>query len=355
MVKEFIHNMSLQVGTSGHEESVSQFVRGEFEKYCDEVSVDEYFNVTGIMRGDKWGTCEEGKNYPRIMICAHMDEIAMMVKEIDDDGFIRVSTVGGFDMRLLPGLEVIIHGKEDIRGIMAAKPNHVQEDDEKGKALGTNSLFIDTGCSAEKVKDIVSIGDIVTYDSEMGELKNGLLFGKAMDDRAGIAILIATMLELKRFHFGAEVSFVATVQEEVGTKGAQMVSYRIKPDIGIAIDVTHGSSPDAPAPGTIPMDKGICMAFGPNMHPTLFNRLKSVADDYAIPYATELCKGPTGTDARSIQISGEGIPTLLLEIPLRYMHTPVEVISLDAVKKAGRLLANFIADMKEDWEQWTTF
>ena len=179
--------------------------------------------------------------------------------------------------------------------------------------------------------------------------------GKSLDDRDSVAVMLEAMKELDRFSFNADVYFVATVQEEVGVRGATISTYGVNPDIGIAIDVTHGDTPDSPKEETNAMDKGPAICIGPNLHPKLSQRLMDVAKDYGLEYQVEVASGPTGTDARAMQIARDGIPTVLMEIPLRYMHTTVETLNMDNVKKAGRIIAFFIASMEEGWEEWLSY
>ncbi len=350
MTKDFLAGISGIPGSSGYEESVALYIKKEFEKYSDQVDIDAHFNVTArkVSGGCDW-------NIPRILLCAHMDEVGMIVKSVEKNGFVRVVTNGGMDTRLFPGLEVIIHGKRAVRGVFGAKPPHIQKPDEANKSLSLEDMYIDTGlCDTD---DIISVGDIVTYDSPVMELGSTYIMGKTMDDRAGVAILLAAMREIDKLRYNADVYFAATVQEELGTKGASMVGFRLAPDIGIAIDVTHGSTPDAGVAtgNTVPMDKGISITVGPNIHPRLCEKLCSVADENNIGYVIEANPRPTGTDARALQVAGAGIPSLLLSIPLRYMHTPNEVINPKTVDTAGRLIALFIASLGEDWKQWTNY
>lgn len=350
MTKDFLTRIGTAVGTSGYEESVAQLIKEEFQKYTDDVTVDAYYNVVARVKGDKYSD-----KMPKILICAHMDEIGFIVKSVDDNGFVKVVTNGGMDVRLFPGMEVLIHGKKEIRGVFGAKPPHIMTADETNKSIPLDDLYIDTGLS--NAKELIEIGDIVTYDSPLAELKNGYVMGKAMDDRAGVAILLAAMRELEKLKFGADVYFGATVQEELGVKGATMLAYQYAPDVGIAIDVTHGSTPDASVAtgNTVPMDKGISVTVGPNIHPTLCKKMCDVADENNIGYVIEACPRPTGTDARALQVSRDGVPSVLLSIPLRYMHTPNEVINPKTVDTAGKMIALFIASLEEDWQQWTSY
>ena len=184
----------------------------------------------------------------------------------------------------------------------------------------------------EKVKELVKIGDVVTIKRELISLENESVSGKALDDRAGVAVMYECAKELSHLKHEADVYFVGTVQEEVGTRGAATSSFSINPDIGIAIDVGKGSG----------------LTIGGNIHPKLRAQMAKVGEEYNIPFQYEIDPGPTGTDARAIQITREGIPTLLLSIPLKYMHTSTELINLSDVKSSAKLLARFIASITKD-------
>jgi endoglucanase len=347
--KDFLADLVDTPGISGYEESISSKVSRVFERYCDEVRTDAFYNVYGKM------TDKAVDGMPKVMLAAHIDEIGLMVKEVCEDGFLRFVSVGGVDQRILPGLEVIVRGKENLLGIIGAKPPHLQAADEAKKALEMKDMAIDVGICGDQLKELISVGDPITFKSPLITLNGTMICGKSLDDRAGAAILLETMKQLDELRFEAEVYLVATVQEELGTRGAIMSTFRVMPDIGIAIDVTHGDMPDAPKEETFAMDKGPVIAIGPNMHPGLTKKLMDIAKEYGIEYLVEVEAGPTGTDARAIQISRSGVPTVLVQIPLKYMHTTVETINIETVKKAGMLLARFISSMKEGWREWMSY
>jgi len=348
-IKDFLAQLMAIPGISGNEEAVARVISRAFEPYCQEVRTDRFYNVYGR----KVDFIKEGM--PRIMVAAHMDEIDLMVSDIDERGFIRFTTVGGVDPRILLAQEVEVHGKQKLFGVIGAKPPHLQRPEDARKAIRIKDMAIDVGLPYERVKELVSIGDAITFVSPLMDLKGQMVSGKSLDDRAGVAVLLETMKELDALRFAADVFFVATVQEEVGVRGATISAYRLEPDIGVAIDVTHGDMPDAPRDETFSMNKGPVIAVGPNMHPKLTQKLMDVAREYGMDYMVEVEPRPTGTDARAIQISRRGVPTILIEIPLRYMHTTVETLNLNTVKQAARLLARFIASLKEDWDEWLSY
>ncbi|MDN5277653.1 MAG: hypothetical protein PWR01_1618 [Clostridiales bacterium] len=348
-IKDFLARLVAVPGISGNEEVAAQLIFQAFEPYCQEVRIDRFYNVYGrktdVIKGDM----------PKVMIAAHMDEIGLMVTDIDERGFIRFTTVGGVDPRILLAQEVEVHGRQKLFGVIGAKPPHIQQREDAKKAIKIKDMAIDVGLPYEKVKELVNIGDAITFVSPLTDLRGQMVSGKSLDDRAGVAVLLQTMKELDALRFAADVFFVATVQEEVGVRGATISAYKVEPDIGVAIDVTHGDMPDAPRDETFSMNKGPVIAVGPNMHPKLTQKLMDVAKEYGMDYMVEVEPRPTGTDARAIQISRRGVPTVLIEIPLRYMHTTVETLNLNNIKQAARLLARFIASLKEDWKEWLSY
>jgi len=342
--QEFLHSLSRSTGVSGHEYMYSKEIERVFHDFCDEVRSDELGNVIGIKKGN-------AENPKKVMLAAHMDEIGLMVKNIDEKGFISFVNIGGVDPRILLAQEVIVHGKEDLLGIIGAKPPHLQTENESNQAVKIEDLSIDVGLDYEKVKEIVSIGDTITFKAESKKLLNNYISGKSLDDRAGIIVIIECLKELKNFRHEADVFAVATVQEEVGLRGAIVSSYHINPDIGIAIDVCHGETPDASKEDTFSTGKGPVITLGPNIHPALSKKIREIANEYNIAYQTDVDPGNTGTDAWAIQVARSGIPTLLLSIPLRYMHTTVETLCFNDIKNAGRLLALFIQKLEGGLEE----
>ena len=339
-LEEILKELSEISGVSGHEMEITEKVKNYFMKYCDEVKVDSLGNVIGLKKGRE-------VNNKKIMLAAHMDEIGLMVKNIDENGFVQFTNVGGVDQRTLLCQEVIIHGKEKVYGIIGVKPPHITGEDERSKSLDIDDLLVDTGFSKEDLDSKIRIGDVITIKRNMIRLQNNRVAGKAMDDRAGIASLLMCLKELQYSYHEADVYFVATVQEEVGTRGATTSSYSINPDIGIAVDVGFGKTPELSQYDTIEMDKGPAITVGPNIHPNIYNKMKQTAINAYIDYQIEVAPGHSGTDAWPMQVSRFGVATGVISIPLRYMHTSVETISLSDIEKTGKLLANFIVTLNE--------
>lgn len=329
-------------GASGHESEVSNLIVKAFKDFTDETSIDKLGNVVAVKKGEK------NINNIKIMLAAHIDEIGLMVSDIDDKGFIKFTTIGGIDPRTLLAQEVIVHGKKDLFGVIGAKPPHLQDEAERETAVKIENLTIDVGFSKEQIKELVEIGNTITINRGFIDLQGSWVSGKALDDRAGVVTMYECAKELINFRHQADVYFVSTVQEEVGVRGATTGTYNINPDIGIAIDVGFGSTPEIPKEYSLDMGKGPGITIGGNIHPKLREKLIETAKEYNITHQFEIEPGPTGTDARAMQITRCGIPTLLISLPLRYMHTSIETINIEDIKMAAKLLARFLSVISQD-------
>ncbi len=342
-LKNTIKTLSELDGVSGYEHKNAEVISGMFKKYLDCVSVHTLGSVIGVRKNDF-----NIENPKKIMVEAHMDEIGLMVSDIDEDGFLKIVAIGGIDSRILLGMEVTVHGREDIVGIIGAKPPHVLTDDEKDTALTMDKLYIDTGYSKQRVKELVSIGDTVTFLNEFLCLFGDFVSTKAQDDRSSIAVLLMVMENLKNLKLKEDIYFVATTQEEVGLRGAKVASYSINPDCAIAIDVCHGQTPDASKSDAVACSSGTVVTVGPNIDRRLVNILMDAMKAKNVNFTIEVAGGDTGTDAWAIQISREGIPTVLLSLPLKYMHTPVETLSISDIKSTADGICAFL-----EVEKWS--
>ncbi|MBM7556716.1 M42 family metallopeptidase [Halanaerobacter jeridensis] len=339
---EILKQLSETNGVSGHEKNITTQVEDILKEYTDEIKYDNLGNLIACKKGSE----QDG---PKVMFAAHMDEIGLMISDIEDEGFLRFTSVGGVDQRTLVGQEVTVLGQEELQGIIGAKPPHVQSANERRKAYKMDDMYIDLGLEAEEVKEKVRIGDVVTVKREFEELKNNRVTGKALDDRAGILVMLTALQELKNIDHKADLYTVATVQEEVGVRGATTSTYGIVPDIGIAIDVCHGTMPGVSSEDAAELGGGSAIGFGPHVHPKMFSKLKDIAEKNEIKYQVEPSHTPRGTDAFAIQVTRAGIPTALISIPLRYMHTSVETISMKDIKRSGKLLARFIRELNDEF------
>jgi putative aminopeptidase FrvX len=328
-----LRKLSEARGISGYEHEVRQIAVEEFGRYADEVRTDVMGNVIALKRGHDPAA-------PTIMLAAHMDEIGLMVMSLDE-GFIRFRSVGGFDDRVLIGQEVTVHGRRDLPGIIGSRPPHVLPPAERNKPIPMTDLLIDVGLPSDQLASLVRVGDLITFRRPLIELEGGLVAGKAFDNRTSVVTLVACLDLLTRMRHPASVYAVATVQEEVGLKGAITSAYNLRPDVAVAVDVTFARQPGVPDERTFELGKGPTISRGPNFHPGLTQALFDTAKQLELPVQTELAARVGGTDAVALQISREGIPTGLVSLPIRNMHTPVETIAVKDIDRAARLLAGF--------------
>jgi len=341
---ELLRQLSEAAGVSGYEDAARDAARDALQPYADSLRTDALGNLIALKRGSR----PEGAPVRSIMLAAHTDEIGLMVTGMDGS-FIRFATVGGVDTRTLLGQEVTVYGARPLPGIVASRPPHVLPPEERKKPVPLEKLFIDIGMPADQVRELVHVGDLITMRRDFVELAEGYASGKAFDDRAGVISLVCCLEALQKLHHEWDVYAVATSQEEVGVRGATVSAYGIDPDIGIAVDVTFGAQPGVSDEQTCAMGGGPTIARGPNIHPTIYEQLVSLSKEYELPHQIEAIGGATGTDAWAIQVARSGIPTGLLSIPLRYMHTSVETVCIKDIERTGRLMALFIASLDQEF------
>ena len=287
-----------------------------------------------------------------LMLAAHMDEIGLMVTYVSDDGFLSIAALGGVDAAILPGMRVdVLAEGGTLRGVVGRKPIHLIDADERKSVTPLDKLVIDLGMTGKAVKRKVKVGDSITVAAGFERFGRNMATSRAFDDKVGVFIACRVMEKLADDPDYAG-NFVAaiTVQEEIGTRGAMPSAHAVMPDVALAFDVTHATDYpgiDKTKHGSIVCGGGPVIARGPNINPVVFERLVKAAEDEGISYQLEAEPSVTGTDARAIQVTREGIPTGLVSIPLRYMHTPTEVISLDDVSATVRLITRFAADLDE--------
>jgi len=332
----FLKELIEAISPSGFEEDAVKVWRERTGKFCSQVTIDTTGNAIAKL---------ENKG-PKVMLAGHIDEIGLMVKYIDKEGFIYFSPIGGIDPYILQGQRVWLRGKKGkVLGVIGKKPIHLIEEEEKNKRLKFEEMWIDVGLDSEdKVKEIIDIGTVGVVGvgfEKLGEVA----VGRGFDDKAGAFVVSEVMKILSGHRPAATVYGVATVQEEVGLRGARVSSYGITPDYALAIDVTFTSdtpSLDKRKIGKIDLGKGPVLAWGPNINKELFGLLKQTAEEDNIPYQIEAIPRPTGTDANVMQMTKSGVATALVSIPNRYMHTPVEIISLEDLVNAAQLISKFI-------------
>ena len=345
-IAALLKQLSQTPGISGHETEIRSVVLREWGRWADETRVDKMGNALAICRG----TGRKAASRRSIMLATHMDEIGLMAAGVRH-GFIHLTALGGVDARILPGQEVIVHGRRDLPGLVASTPPHLLKAAERKKVTPLDHLWVDVGLPARQVERLVRVGDLISLRRSVLELKNGRLAGKAFDNRASVAAVAVCLEQLKPAQHHWNLLAVATVQEEVSLLGAATSAFALRPDVAIAIDVTYATQHNAADVETFALDKGPTINVGPNIHPRLRQGLCDAAKRLELDARLEPLPGHSGTDGWAIQVAREGIPTGIVAIPIRSMHTPVEVVSVKDIERTGRLLAEFIRGLNEEFYQ----
>jgi len=343
MPDQFLKDLLATPGTSGFEQDVQDVVRRYASPFADETWTDVHGNV--LCTVNETGT-------PLILLDAHCDQIGLIVKHIDDKGFLRVSAVGGWDMQILLGQKMLVHTHDgSIPGVIARKPIHLLKESERKSAPRISDLWIDIGsASTEESAEVVRIGDSVTPEPSLRELRNGRLSGVAMDDRTGVWVIFTALRMIHEENPTAAVTAVSSVQEEIGLRGATTSAYNINPHVAIAVDVTHAT--DCPGIdhneyGEISLGNGPVIVRGANANPRVVELLTSRAKENDIPIQINALARPASNDAATIQVSRGGCATGLVTIPNRYMHSPVEVVEESDMHHAAKLIAEFCLSIDE--------
>jgi len=336
-LKRLLEILSNAHGVSGYEGNIRQIIEEEVSPYVDEISTDKMGNLIATKKGGS----------PVVMLAAHMDEIGLMVKYVDDKGFARFTKTGGWFDQTLLNQRMIMHTENGpIYGVLGSKPPHAIKEEDKKKIINADDMFIDIGAKSKEDAEKLGVktGTPVTSDIDFKPLGNDLVTGKAFDNRAGCAMLIVALRQMKDVK--ATVHAVFTVQEEVGLKGAKTSAFKLNPDVALATDVTITGD----HPGIEKKDSAIEMGKGPSITvsdadgrgiivpESVLKWLKVAAESNNIPYQLEVGSGGT-TDATAIHLTKDGIPTGVLSIPTRYIHTPVSVLSMDDLEKSAELIA----------------
>ncbi len=329
-----LEKLSNACGVSGREDEVKGLMKKFLKPYVDEIREDKLGNVIGIRKGKK--------NAPKVMLAAHMDEIGLLVKTVSKEGFLQFAKIGGIDDRILLAQKVIVYTeKGSLHGIIGSKPPHIQKEEERKKVITYDQLFIDIGAkSQEETKKMgVKIGDPISFDVRFSKVGKDTVVGKAFDNRIGCAVMIEVMKRLNKNK--CTVYAVGTVQEEVGLRGAATAAFGINPDVGIAIDVTVAGD----MPGVRETEAPIKIRKGPSItvadrglitHPKVLRLLVDVAEENKIPYQLEAGL-PGSTDAARILLTREGVPSGVISIPTRYIHSPTALLSIKDAENSVKL------------------
>ncbi|MDO9086528.1 MAG: hypothetical protein Q7U53_10010 [Anaerolineaceae bacterium] len=341
-LKETLKKLISLPGLSGYEAPAREVIEAAWLPMVDEVSV----SLLGSLHALRRGSGSEPR--PSILLAAHMDAIGLMVTGIQD-GLLRFTEVGGVDPRILPGLRVTVHGRKNLPAVVVQPADYLLEPSQRGKSVAMDYLFIDTGLEEIEVDELVRVGDLISFAQEPLELSGKTIVGHSLDNRISVAAITYCLQELQHMKHNWDVWAVATVQEEETLGGGFTSPFELNPTIAVAIDVTFGKGPGANDWRTVSLSKGPTLGWGPNAHPYVHKKFLDVAEELEIPFQKEYIPRHSGTDAYAMQVVAGGYPTMVIGIPLRYMHTPVEMIAMKDMERAGRLLAETIVRLEVDF------
>ncbi len=321
-------------GVSGNESDIAGVLKTFLDDIYHRVEINKTGSVIAYLN-------EPDPGKKTILIEAHMDRIGLVVSEICKDGFVKFKALGGVDERTLPASEIYILGKERIFGVIGALPPHLKGQVAEAGNIKISEMLIDTGLSEAELSERISIGDPIVLKSEFCELLGGRVSSAALDNRAGIYAVMkaAELLGGKLLDYNIRLAF--SVGEELGLQGARCIDCK-DVDLCFVVDVTHGTTPDAKNEVTFPLGSGAVICRGPNLDYAVTNKVIEIAEKQNIPYSIEVAAGNTGTNAWVIQTLEQGVKCILLSVPLKFMHTAVEVVDIEDIKTVAELIAECI-------------
>ena len=334
-MRQALERLCTCTAPSGFEGPAAAVAAELLRPLVDEVSIDRMGNVLGVRRSKTPGA-------PKLLLDAHLDEIGLIVTGVED-GFLRFRSIGGVDPRMLPGRELVVLTDPPLRGLVAC-PAGGDED----KSVPLNELYVDVGLSQEEAERAVPVGTPMVYRAGCFPLGEDQMCGKSMDDRACFVTLLRAAELLRDRELDVELHIMGSTREEVSGAGAVVGTWAVAPDFCVAVDVTHGKTPDGPADKTFDLGGGPAIGVGPNMTRWMTERMIDKAREHSIPYQLEIMSGHTGTNGWEMQISREGVATSVLSLPLKYMHTPVETLSLADMEGVAQLLAAFTENLGKE-------
>lgn len=340
---EFFKRLLETPSPSGFERPIQDVVRAYVADFADDVQTDLHGNVIAVRN-------PQGKL--RLMLAGHCDQIGLIVSHIDAEGFLYVQAIGGWDPQQLIGQRLTVWTSDGpVPGVMARKAIHLLTDEERKQVPKLKDLWLDIGVKdKEEAAKLVRIGDPVTLELGFHAMRNNLAYATAMDDKSGLWVAVEALRRASQRSPRCAIYAVSTVQEEIGLRGARTAAYGIDPHVGIAIDVTHATdcpTIDKKQEGDVKLGAGPVIYRGPNMNPVVVERLIATAKQADIAFQLAANGAATGTDANTMQINRAGVATGLVSIPNRYMHSPVELISLDDIDRAATLLAEFALSLDD--------
>ena len=336
-MRQALERLCTCTAPSGFEAPAAAVAAELLRPLVDEVSIDRMGNVLGVRRSKTPGA-------PKLLLDAHLDEIGLIATGVED-GFLRFRSIGGVDPRMLPGRELVVLTDPPLRGLVACPAGG-----DENKSVPLNELYVDVGLSQEEAERAVPIGTPMVYRAGCFPLGEDQMCGKSMDDRACFVTLLRAAELLKDKELDVDLYIMGSNREEVSGAGAKAGTFAIDPDYCVAVDVTHGRTPDGPKDRSRELFGGPAIGIGPNMTSWMTRRMKAKAEENQIPWQPEVMAGHTGTNGWHMQISREGVATSVISLPLKYMHTPIEVLALEDVESVAKLLAAFTEGLGEEAE-----
>ena len=334
-MRQALERLCTCTAPSGFESPAAAMAAELLRPLMDEVSIDRMGNVLGVRRS-------RTPSAPKLLLDAHLDEIGLIVTGVED-GFLRFRSIGGVDPRMLPGRELVVLTDPPLRGLVACPAGG-----DESKSVPLNELYVDVGLSQAEAEKAVPVGTPMVYRAGCFPLGEDQMCGKSMDDRACFVTLLRAAELLRDKELDVELYLLGSTREEVSGAGAVVGTWAVAPDFCVAVDVTHGKTPDGPADKTFDLGGGPAIGVGPNMTRWMTQRMLDKAREHSIPYQLEVMSGHTGTNGWEMQISREGVATSVLSLPLKYMHTPVETLSLADMEGVAKLLAAFAENLGKE-------
>lgn len=332
-VSALLERLCAAKGVSGAENRAAAVAAELLGKYMP-IKTDALSSVTGT----------KGEGDVHILLDAHLDQIGLVVTAVDEDGFLKVAKCGGADVRVLAAAEVTVHGKKDIFGVITSTPPHLSKPEDSGKAKSFDEIAVDIGMKREEAAKLVSPGDRITFNGSFEKLLGSRVSSPSIDDRAGVAAILRCLEMLENKELGCRISVMFSVQEETGGSGAQTGAFSAAADEAIAVDVSFASAPGVSCEKYASLGGGTMIGYAPSLDYEMSRRLSEIAERKEISNQPEVMGGKTGTNCDEIQVSGGGVKTALLSIPLRNMHTAVEVCDLEDIENTARLMAEYIIE-----------
>tara|TARA_R110002095_G_scaffold35763_3_gene33596 strand:+ start:12928 stop:13986 length:1059 start_codon:yes stop_codon:yes gene_type:complete len=341
---DFLKKLLHSPAPSGYERPIQEVVREYVGQFADAIQTDLHGNVIA--------TVNPGAKR-RVMLAGHCDQIGLLVQYIDDEGYLWANLIGGWDIQMLLGQNMQVHTADGpIHGVIARKAIHLLTPEERKTVPEIKDLWIDIGAkNGKEARELVAIGDPITFELGFRPMLNQLASAPGMDNRVGVWVVMEALRQVSEKSPHVGVYSVSTVQEEIGLRGAKTSAFSIQPEVGIAVDVTHAS--DCPTvskqeQGDIKLGHGPVVYRGPNVNPVVYSSLARLASENEISWQINSISRPAGNDANAMQLNQGGMATGIVAIPNRYMHSPVEVISLEDLDHAAQLLAAFCLDINEN-------